>query len=308
MSLTLREMAAFRRVLELGTVTAAAEDLHLTQPAVSRMLQAMETRLGFPLFRRHRKRLVATAEALAFYPEVVGAFAAIEAVEQRAADLRSGQTGSLRIVAIAAFASTLVPDAIERFRARHPRISLVVRAASAVEAADLVAGNRADIGLIIGPVAASGVLARELCTTWIGCVVPKGHRFEGRRSVSAADLRDETVITLSATLPLGSLVAQAFAARNVVLRRAITVNQSAIACALVDRGAGVALLDGSGLLNARAGRLLMVPFRPAIGVQARLLVADDAKRSRLLPDFIAALDEAVRLTAARTGAWSAERS
>ena len=57
--LSMRELEVFRRVMELGTITAAAEMLHISQPAVSRTLQQAERRLGFPLFLRRKKRLLA---------------------------------------------------------------------------------------------------------------------------------------------------------------------------------------------------------------------------------------------------------
>ena len=60
--LSVRELEVFRLVMELGTVTAAAEALHISQPAVSRTLQQAERRLGFPLFLRRKKRLLATPE------------------------------------------------------------------------------------------------------------------------------------------------------------------------------------------------------------------------------------------------------
>jgi len=149
---------------------------------------------------------------------------------------------------------------------------------------------------------AGGVVSRDLCATRIGCVVPKGHRFATRRSLSIRDLKDEPVIVLASTLPLGSLVAQTFAAMNVPLRRAITVNQSRIACALVARGAGVALLDGTGFLTGDpAAGLEMVPLRPELPIRGRLLVADGPAPSRYLLDFIAALDGAVARMAARAG-------
>ncbi len=302
MNLSLREMAAFRRVLELGTVTAAAADLHITQPAVTRMLQDIETRLGFALFRRHRKRLFATAEALAFYPQVVEAFASLDTVAQRALDLKLGYAGTVRIAAIAAFADALVPDAIAHFRRRQPAVSLSVRSTTAVDAADLVASNRADIGLIIGPIAAGGVVSRELCAMRIGCVVPRDHRFAARRSLSARDLKDEALIVLNTALPLGSLVSQTFAALNITLRRSITVNQSRIACALVARGAGVALLDGAGYLTGDpAAGLVLVPFRPVLSVKGRILLADAPVRSRHLLEFVEAVEAAVAETAAQTG-------
>jgi DNA-binding transcriptional LysR family regulator len=55
LTLSLREMDIFRRVMELGSITAAAAALNISQPAASRLLQQAEERLGFPLFRREKK-------------------------------------------------------------------------------------------------------------------------------------------------------------------------------------------------------------------------------------------------------------
>ena len=87
MNLDLRETEVFRRLMELGSVTAAAAAMHVSQPAVTRMLQKAEQRLGFELFVRERRRLRPTAEAQLIFPEGLGTFAAIHA---RRAARRSG--------------------------------------------------------------------------------------------------------------------------------------------------------------------------------------------------------------------------
>ncbi len=61
--LSLREMDVFRRVMELGSITGAANQLRISQPAASRLIKQAEQRLGFPLFVRQKKRLIPTTEA-----------------------------------------------------------------------------------------------------------------------------------------------------------------------------------------------------------------------------------------------------
>src|SRR6516165_12292643 len=64
----LKRLQAFRAVFEAAAVTRAAERLHTTQPAVSRLIGDLEAELGLALFVRQRRRLVPTAEGRAFYP------------------------------------------------------------------------------------------------------------------------------------------------------------------------------------------------------------------------------------------------
>lgn len=293
MMLNLRELDVFRRVMELGTVTAAAEALHISQPAVSRMLQQAEERLGFALFLRRRKRLIATAEARALFPETTSAFAALDVVQRRAVELRTGRAGVLRIAAISAFANALLPAAIARFRAPRPEVVITLQATSALQVATLVANHQADLGFIIDSMSVPGVSVGDLCATAFGCVMPRAHPLASKSRLTPADLETETLIGLSRQLPLGLLAMRAFADADVPLSIAIEVTQSTVACALVRAGAGVALLDGLGLMGAPGDDLVMRPFHPAIAVVGRLVQPRHHPQSRLAQDFIAIVREVI---------------
>ena len=91
MAISVREMDVFRCVMQSGSVTNAAAALNISQPAVSRMLQQAEERLGFSLFEREKKRLKPTTEAQTLFAEVVNVFAAIEHTQRLAVELRDGQ-------------------------------------------------------------------------------------------------------------------------------------------------------------------------------------------------------------------------
>jgi len=302
MSISLREMEIFRQVMATGSVTAASDALHVSQPAVSRILQHAEQRLGFRLFERRKKRLVPTAEATALLPKMVDVFTTIDMVRRLANDLRDGRSGILTIAAVPAFANAIVPDVIQRFRAGRPDVSIVLQHLSAPEVINRVAAGRADLGVTIGPIGNAAIEASQLCATELGCVLPPGHPLARRRRLCAADLAKEALICPNPQLPIGAQVVGAFADANVPLRIAIEASQSTIACALVRAGAGIALLDGFGLLSARAQDLSTRPFRPTIPSIARLLQPRHHPRSRMQEEFIAILHQVIRKSGFRQAA------
>ncbi|WP_431282480.1 LysR family transcriptional regulator [Humitalea sp. 24SJ18S-53] len=285
----LREMAVFRHVMELGSVTAAAAALNISQPAVSRTLQQAERRLGFPLFVRQKKRLLPTAEAQAMFPELLGAFSAIELVQRLAGDLRAGRAGILAIATLSSLANVLLPEAIHRFRQQRPDASVALDTYSAHEVIELVAGHRADLGVVIGPVGHAGLLVGDLCATEVACVMPHGHPLTALAEIGPKDLEDLPLICPSRHLVLGEAIKRAFAEANVPFRPAVEVSQQSSAGALLRAGAGVALIDGFGLMGAQLHDLPVRPFRPAIQSTARLLRARLRPMSRLAQDFVAVL-------------------
>ena len=283
--LTLREMAVFRHVMELGTVTGAAAAVKISQPAASRLIQQAEQRLGFPLFLRQKKRLLPTTEAKALFPEAVGAFAAIDSVQRLASELRSGHTGILTIAAIPALARVLAPKAIRRFRTARPGVSVRLLAASAHESATLVTDQRADLGLIFGPIANPDVAVSDLCSVRLSCLLPRKHPLAKRAQLRPTDLSGEQIIGLSPHLPIGIQVGRAFTEANVPLRLAIEVTQTAIAVSLVRAGAGIALLDGFALTEGDSGDLIMLPIKPAIRIDARILHPRHRPVTRMAQEF-----------------------
>ncbi|MFL9823634.1 LysR substrate-binding domain-containing protein [Rhodoplanes sp. SY1] len=291
--LSLRELDVFRRIMELGSITAAAEALHISQPAVSRMLQQAELRLGFPLFLRHRKRLIATSEAQALFPDTVAAFAALDVVQRRAADLKIGTAGVLAIAATAGFANTLLAPAVARFRAARPDAVVTLEATRALEVATRVADHRADLGFIIDTITVPGVSVSDLCATAFGAVMPAGHPLAQQPAVTPADLVGEPLICLGRGLPLGLLAMRVFAEADVPLSVAIEVTQSTVACAMVRAGAGIALLDGLGLMGEASRDLVLRPLRPAVAVKGRLVLPRHRPPSRLAEAFATVVREVI---------------
>src|ERR687889_772283 len=86
-ALSLRQIEVFRAIMLAGSVSGAGRMLHVSQPAISRMLALTEDRLGFRLFERQRTRLFPTDEARRLFSEVEGLYRGIERVNDLARNL-----------------------------------------------------------------------------------------------------------------------------------------------------------------------------------------------------------------------------
>jgi DNA-binding transcriptional LysR family regulator len=122
-NMNLRRLQAFRAVFEAGSVTRAAERLHTTQPAVSRLINDLEGELGLALFVRQKQRLLPTEEGRTFYHEAAKALAAVDQIVDIARDIRTLKGAHLRIVAPMLTAFGILPAAIAAFRTSHPRLA-----------------------------------------------------------------------------------------------------------------------------------------------------------------------------------------
>src|SRR5579875_64147 len=126
--MNLRQCEVFRAVMEAGTVTAAAERLHVSQPAISKILAQLEQELGFRVFLRQRQRLLPTPEAQALYQEVRRAFVGLDYLTRFAADLRDLRQGHLVLAASHAVCSFYLPGVVAGFLRDHPGLSVSMHA------------------------------------------------------------------------------------------------------------------------------------------------------------------------------------
>ena len=144
--MNLKHLQAFHAVFSTGSVTEAARRLHLSQPAVSRMIADLERELGLALFVRQRQRLVVTGEGRAFFREAERALAAVDQIVDIARDIRTLRGAHLRVVAPMIVAFGLMPAVIKAFTALHPkaRVSLEIR--NITELADWIVTGPFDSG------------------------------------------------------------------------------------------------------------------------------------------------------------------
>ncbi|MGI4793026.1 MAG: LysR substrate-binding domain-containing protein [Janthinobacterium lividum] len=267
--MNLRQCEIFRAVMEMGTVTAAAERLHVSQPAVSKILAQFERELGFAAFKRDRRRLVPTPEADALYREVCRAFLGLDYLTRVATDLRDLRQGQLVVAATHVIASHYLPEILAPFLRRYPGLSASLQSLDSPGTAQAVASGRADLGISQFEVATPGVRSEVLCTSEAVCVMPPDHRLAAESCVAASALAGEPFIALAAVNPLRVSVDTLLRETNAIPRTVVDTPLASTACRLVMQGTGIAVMDR---LSAEANLHLGVVMRPLLPVVASRLL------------------------------------
>ena len=123
----LRHIEVFHAVMQAGTVSGAAQLLHISQPAVTKVLQHCEARLRISLFERVRGKLYPTPEAQRLFVEVDRMNKDLVAIRRMAASFRRGEIESVRVMATPTLGLSVMPTAIKRGPRRFPRATVCSR-------------------------------------------------------------------------------------------------------------------------------------------------------------------------------------
>ncbi|SDC63768.1 transcriptional regulator, LysR family [Variovorax sp. CF079] len=147
-----RQMRCILAVSEAGSLTRAAEQLGLAQPALTQTLNRLEREIGTPLFTRTRRGATLTEAGLAIVEDVRASLAHADAAAERARAMAAGRAGRLTIGFVTHAIYEVLPRALRLLRAAHPQLDVVLREMSNAEQVDALAGGRIDIALLHPPV------------------------------------------------------------------------------------------------------------------------------------------------------------
>lgn len=276
----IRQIEAFRAVMETGSVTRAAEQLHVSQPAVSKLLRALADHCGFALFLRRGSRLVPTPEARLMAVEVERAFSGVERVAEVARALRERRWGQVTLAAFPALAMQFLPGALSPFLAERPDVRLSLFSRTSPRIGDLAANQQVDLGLSLLPVEHPYVRGEVAARFALVCAVPAGHPLAARPVLQADDLRDERFISLGREDRSRFVVDAAFQGRGPQSIR-IEAQMAESACAFVASGLGVAIVPPFAAQQYPAERLVARPFEPPVTMDIWLLVPVSREPSML---------------------------
>ena len=144
----IRRWKVMLAVSDAGSYTRAAEELGLTQSAVTQMMKALEKEVGFSLFVKSGRGMRPTPEAQSLLPSVRALLSADEVVRQEIASLNGVQTGTIRIGTYSSCSIHWIPGILKKFHADHPGIHSQVIEGDEGELADWIQERRVDIGFI----------------------------------------------------------------------------------------------------------------------------------------------------------------
>ena len=293
-ALDLQTVRVVHQIAEHGSLTAAAEWLGYSQPAVSQQLRRFEDRTGIALVERVGRgiRLTESGRVLARHAQDVAT--ALEAAAGELAELRGLRAGRVRLVAFPSASATLVPRLIASLAAAHPGIDVTYVEAEPPEAVRAVRADQADLAITFSypgdrddphQASARGLDVRVYGDEPMQLVLPAGHAAAASDFVDLGMLRDESWIA-GCPRCRGHLLELAGAA-GFVPRIAFETDNFVAVEGMVAQGLGVALLPALAL--AASPRNADVVARPTARADVRSLHLVTARGAERVPAVAAAL-------------------
>lgn len=274
----------FIKVAGMLNVTAAAEQLNLSQSGVSYILKCLEQETGFPLFVRHPQGVALTSAAEELLPVIHEFLRGKEKVEQTVSRINGLSRGILRIASYQSIGITWLPEILRQFKNDFPQIQIDVREGGDEAVESALFDNEVDLAFTS--------LRERPDHEWIAlgedrlqAVLPVGHRYAGEHRVPLALFRDEPF--------LSSISSYEYDMNNVLRLHDITpaniVCQSRDAfaiMAMVRKGLGVSLLFARIVQAGGLHDLVAQNTDPAVSRQLGIAVASRKHASPAAKMFI----------------------
>lgn len=297
----LRHIEVFHAIMQAGSISGAAQLLHISQPAVTKVLQHAELQLGMPLFDRVRGKLVPTPEAQRLYVETDRLSRDLIAIRRLAAQLRAGGQDLLRVLATPTLGASVLPTAVTQWALGYPEARCTLSTHHTREIVNALLLGEADLALSLQDPHHPGIKAEVLVSSPMVALCPVGSpeaANDGR--LALADIESE-LIAMAEDDPLGHQLATAFAAQAKHPASRITVQTYQLARSLVEAGVGLSIVDPFTAASGDRTRLRVRPLDPVIPVQLTLLTPTNAPLPQLGRRFVKLLTETTQGKLAELG-------
>lgn len=265
-----REIQAFRAVMQTGTTSKAAALLDVSQPAISQAIRKLEAGSGLRLFERLRGRLVPTREAVMLMADVDRYFTGFELIEHRIKSLRNFGTGRLAVASFPALGAGFMPRAIQAFDLPSRRIRMSFQIMSSREVYQQVHSGQVDFGLMADELPTAGLEHSTFLEVPGVAVMNAGHPLAERSLVTASDLADHPFIALNPEDSGQRRLEHALALEGRRLDAVIETPYSHSVCEFALRGLGVGMAHPITALDHVQRGLVIKPM--AVEVKARTLL------------------------------------
>lgn len=187
----LRYFATVAQELHFGR---AARRLGISQPPLSLHIKALEAELGTALFVRDRKQVFLTSAGRMLLGHALGLIEHAERLEQVMHGISSGEQDELFIGCVPSAMYDVLPGILTTFRARYPRVHVVLKEGHTMDVVDAVTASQIDIGLVWRNVASPSLGIQPILYETFSALVPAGHPLSGEALLSLDKLAAEPLI------------------------------------------------------------------------------------------------------------------
>ena len=192
---TLRQFEVFLAVAKAGSFRAAAEAMHLSQPALSQHVAEMERELGTRLFDRLGRKVALTEAGRILEDHAHRLFASLASAREAVADLSGLKRGSLVLGASTTPGIYVLPGMIAAFQKTYPGVALSLRIANSALIEEQIRGNELDLGVVGGhPIRLGEECVAAGLLDELVLIVPPSHAWARRREIQPSLLEGERLL------------------------------------------------------------------------------------------------------------------
>jgi DNA-binding transcriptional LysR family regulator len=239
----IRQLRAFVASAELGTFTAAAQRLHVTQAAISMQIRQLENELGTKLFVRAPRRVMLTEGGEHLLQRARQILRDHDAALDEIAELAGAERGRLRVGSASAMVTTdVLPELLKELRRQHAHAEVTVASGTSEALVQQILSGELDLAFVSLPVEARGINTERLSQDQLVAIASPRHRFAKQRTVSAYTLAGEKLILGERGGNTRRLIDQFFAQAGVTLHVAMELSRQAAIRRMVEEDMGVGIV------------------------------------------------------------------
>jgi len=239
----IRQLRAFIAIAELGTFTAAALRVHVTQAAISMQIRQLENELGARLFVRAPRRVMLTEAGEQLLHRARQILRDHDAALDEIAELAGAERGRLRIGSASAMVTTdILPKLLKEVRKQHGAAEISVVSGTSETLVQQILAGEVDLAFVSLPVEARGITSERLSEDQLVAIASPRHRLAKQRTISAYTLAGEKLILGERGGNTRRLIDQFFAHAGVALQVSMELSRQAAIRRMVEEDMGVGIV------------------------------------------------------------------
>lgn len=240
MDVDLRQLEYFQAACRLGTITRAAEELHVSQPSVTSGIRRLESELETRLLDRGRRRVTATEDGRLFLRRVDSILTLVRDSAAELRDRRASRRETLRLGITPMMGTIVVPSAIARFRKAYPLVDLSIVEEGSLAIAARLSRGELDVGVMVVSDLPAGLASATIGSGKLHACLPPRHPLARNETISFDMLRDQPMILFHEDTYSRQLVMQECARHRFEPKVVFSSSQIGTVIGLVRQGVGIA--------------------------------------------------------------------
>ena len=281
----IRQLEALIAVIGNGSMTSAAAELGVSQPAISRLLADLSKDLNFQLFDRRDGQLVPSQEVRLLEPDIRRVLELMRQISDVSADINKGKTGHIRVACLPGFATSHLPGVVAEFLRERPGVSMTIEPDRPERILEWMVTEQYDLGITDGFFGHPAVDRIDLNVRTV-CIFPTGHVLENCKEIWPLDLAMEKIIHTKKDSVFFQELQRRFQDESIELQSFVEARQFTAACELVCEGIGVAIVSEIDATKYVGMGLSFRPFRPNLPHRLSLVRPIHKKPSLITLQFM----------------------